>query len=159
MAMLFQRRLAIPLWAIACFTLALTAPPSGTLFLMPPTTVFAIAAIGIAAIVLLMPGRIPWLRSSRAPTRVLPSKPRDTRRPAITVAAGTGARTLARVESERSRPRPRSGTHGRRRRLADIATAGVTRVVPSPGDHPDPTVASTSLTGLRARATGEAHIS
>ena len=95
MATLFQRRLAIPLWAIACFTLALTAPPSGTLFLMPPTTVFAIAAIGIAAIVLLMPGRIPWLRSSRAPTRVLPSKPRDTGRPAITLAAGTGVRTLA----------------------------------------------------------------
>ena len=46
MAMLFQRRLAIPLWAIACFTLALTAPPSGTLFLMPATTVFAIAAVG-----------------------------------------------------------------------------------------------------------------
>ena len=69
MAIVFQRRLAIPLWAIALFMLALTAPPSGTLFLMPPTTVFAIAAIGVAAIVLLMPGRIPWLRTSRAAAR------------------------------------------------------------------------------------------
>ena len=95
MALVFQRRLAIPLWAIAFFTLALTAPPAGTLFLMPPTTVFAIAAIGVAAIVFLMPGRIAWLRTSRAPVCVLPSKPRDQARPAITIVAETGVRTLA----------------------------------------------------------------
>ena len=73
MAFVFQRRLAIPLWAIACFTVALTAPPTATLFLMPPTTVFAIAAVGIAAIVFLMSGSIPSLRTSCAPVRVLPS--------------------------------------------------------------------------------------
>ena len=95
MAFVFQRRLAIPLWAIACFTVALTAPPAGTLFLMPPMTVFAIAAIGVAAIVFLMPGRIAWLRTSRAPVCVLPSKPRDQARPAITIVAETGVRTLA----------------------------------------------------------------
>ena len=33
MALMFQRRLAIPLWAIAFFTLALTAPPTATPFL------------------------------------------------------------------------------------------------------------------------------
>ena len=60
MAFVFQRRLAIPLWAVAFFTVALTAPPTATPFLMLPTTVFAIAAVGIAAIVFLMPNSIPW---------------------------------------------------------------------------------------------------
>ena len=69
MAFVFRRRLAIPLWAIAFFTVALTAPPTVTLFLMPPTTIFAIAVVGIAAIVFLMPGSIPWLRTSRARSR------------------------------------------------------------------------------------------
>jgi hypothetical protein len=76
MALLFQRRLAIPLWGIVFFTVALTAPPTATLFLMPPTTVFAIAAVGIAALVLLVPGAIPWIRTPRALVRVLPL--RDT---------------------------------------------------------------------------------
>ena len=94
MALVFQRRLAIPLWAIAFLTVALTAPPTATLFLMPPTTVFAIAAVGIAAIVFLMPGAIPWLRTSRALVRVLPSGHRHQPSAAITLAAGTGVRTL-----------------------------------------------------------------
>ena len=94
MAFVFQRRLAIPLWAIACFTVALTAPPTATLFLMPPTTVFAIAAVGMAAIVFLMPGSIPSLRTSCAPVRVLPSARRDQASAAITMTAGTGVRTL-----------------------------------------------------------------
>ncbi len=59
MALVFQRRLAIPLWAVAFFTVALTAPPTATLFLMPLTTVFAIAAVGIAAIVFLKSGLLP----------------------------------------------------------------------------------------------------
>ena len=94
MAFVFQRGLAIPLWAIACFTVALTAPPTATLFLMPPTTVFAIAAVGMAAIVFLMPGSIPSLRTSCAPVRVLPSGRRDQASAAITMTAGTGVRTL-----------------------------------------------------------------
>jgi hypothetical protein len=69
MALVFPRRLAIPLWAIAFFTAALTAPPTGTLFLMPPTLIFATAAVAIAAIVFLMPGPTPWLRTSRALVR------------------------------------------------------------------------------------------
>jgi hypothetical protein len=94
MAFVFQRRLAVPLWAIAFFTVALTAPPTPTLFLMPPTTVFAMAAVGIAAIVCLMPGSFPWLRTSRALVRVLPSGHRDQATAAITMPAGTGVRTL-----------------------------------------------------------------
>jgi hypothetical protein len=61
---------------------------------MPPATTFAIAAVGIAAIVFLMPGSIPWLRTSRAPVRVLPSRHRDQPSVAITLASGTGVRTL-----------------------------------------------------------------
>jgi hypothetical protein len=72
MALVFQRGLAIPVLAVAFFTVALTAPPTAMLFLMPPTTAFAIAAVGIAAIVFWMPGAIPWLRPSRALVRVLP---------------------------------------------------------------------------------------
>ena len=94
MAFVFQRRLAVPLWAIAFFTVALTAPPTATLFVMPPITVFAIGAVGIAAIVFLMPGSIPWLRTSRAPVRVLPSRLRDKANVAITMTAGTGVRRL-----------------------------------------------------------------
>ena len=94
MAFVFQRRLAVPLWAIAFFTVALAAPPTATLFLMPPITVFAIATVGIAAIVFLMPGSSPWLRTSRAPVRVLPSRHRDQPNAAIRVTAGTRVRTL-----------------------------------------------------------------
>jgi hypothetical protein len=94
MAHVFHRRLAIPLWAIAFFTVVLTAQPTAPLFLMPPTTVLAIAAVGIAALVFLMPGSIPWLRTSRALVRVLPSGHRDQASAAITITAGTGVRTL-----------------------------------------------------------------
>ena len=76
MAFVFHRRLAIQLWAIAFFTVALAAPPPATPFLIPPTTLFVIAAVGIAAIVLSMTGAIPWLHRSRA------------------LAAGTRVRTL-----------------------------------------------------------------
>ena len=101
MASVFDRRLAIPLWAIAFVAVALTAPPTATLFLMPATTVFAIAAVGITAIVFLMPGSILWLRTSRARVRVAPSRHRDHASAAITMAAWTGVPTLA--EASRSR--------------------------------------------------------
>jgi hypothetical protein len=94
MAFVFHRRLAIPLWVIAFFTVALTAPPTATLFLLPPTTVFAIAAVGIAAMVFLMPGPVPWLRTSRTPVRVVPSGHRTQASAAITIAAGNGVRML-----------------------------------------------------------------
>jgi hypothetical protein len=94
MALVFQRRLAIPLWAIAFFAVALAAPQTLTLFLMPLTTLFAVAAFGIAAIVFLMPGSIPRLRTSRALARVLPSRHRGQANAAITMTAGTRVRTL-----------------------------------------------------------------
>ena len=81
MAFVFHRRLGMPVWAAAFFTVALTAPPTATLFLMPPTTVFAIAAVGIAAIVFLTPGSTRLrLRASRSLLRVVPSEYRDPRK-------------------------------------------------------------------------------
>ena len=61
MAFVFHRRLALPLWAIVFFTVALTAPPPAMLFPMPPTTLFVIAALGIAGIIIMMPGLVPGL--------------------------------------------------------------------------------------------------
>ena len=72
MAIMFHRRLAIPLWAIAFFTVALTARPRATLLLIPPTTLFAIALAGMAVLVFAMPRAFPWLRTSRSLARVKP---------------------------------------------------------------------------------------
>jgi hypothetical protein len=94
MGLVFHRRLAIPLWAIAFFTVALTAPTSATLFLMPPTTLFVIAVFGIAAIIFTMPGVVPWLRTSSSVVRAVPSRHRHKTSVAITMAAGTCVRTL-----------------------------------------------------------------
>jgi hypothetical protein len=102
MAFVFQRRLAIPLWAIAFFAVALTAPPPMTLFLMPPTTLFVIAAVGLAAIVFSMSGAMPWLRTSRALARVRPSGHRDHASAAITVAPGSCVRTIEASEPNRN---------------------------------------------------------
>ena len=95
MGLVFHRRLAIPLWAVAFFTVALTAPPPATLFfLMPPTALFVIAVVGIALIIFTMPGVILWLRTSRAAVRAVPSRDRHMTSAAITVAAGTFVRTV-----------------------------------------------------------------
>lgn len=94
MAFVFQRRLAIPLWALAFFIVALTAPPAPAPFMMTPTTVVAIAAVGIAAIVFLMPGAITRLRASRSLVRVVPSGYRIPAGPRMLLAAGTCVQTL-----------------------------------------------------------------
>jgi uncharacterized iron-regulated membrane protein len=94
MAFVFHRRLALPLWAIVFFTVALTAPPPAMLFPMPPTTLFVIAAFGIAGIIIMMPGLVPWLRTSRSVVRVPPSRHQDQARAAVTMTAGTCVRTL-----------------------------------------------------------------
>ena len=94
MAFMFHRRLATPQWAIAFFTVALTAPPTATLLLMPPTTVFAMVALGMAAIIFLVPGPIPWLRTSHALGRIFPYTHRDQASAGITLVAGTGVRTF-----------------------------------------------------------------
>jgi len=85
MALVFARRLAIPLWAIAFFTVALTASPP---------TLFVIAVVGIALFVLTVPSAIPWLRSSRSLVPVRPFRHRDRTKAAIEMAAGAGVRKL-----------------------------------------------------------------
>src|SRR5689334_21729404 len=72
MALVVHRRLAIPLWAIAFLTVALTTTR--------PTTLVVIALLGIA-IIFTMPG-------------VVPSRNQRKTRAAVTVAAGTCVRAL-----------------------------------------------------------------
>jgi hypothetical protein len=98
MAFLFHRRLAVPLWAIAFFAIALIPPPpTATLFLLPSTILFAITGVGIAAIVSLMPRPIPWLRTCRAVVRVLPCGQRDHLADyRMTSARGDGRRIVSR---------------------------------------------------------------
>ena len=69
MAVVFQRRLAIPVWVTAFLAVALTVPTSATLLLMPAITVFALAFLGIAATVFLMPELSPWSRPAVALAR------------------------------------------------------------------------------------------
>ena len=89
MGLVFHRRLAIPLWAIALLTVALAAAPPATQFLMPPTTRFVIGLLGIVAIIFTMPGMVPWLRTAHAVVRAVPSRHQHKTSRAITVAAGT----------------------------------------------------------------------
>jgi hypothetical protein len=84
----------LPLWAVAFFTVAFTTPPTATLFLMPPATIFAIAAVGIAAIVFLVPGAFTRLRASRSLVRVVPSEYPNPATARIVVAASIGVRKL-----------------------------------------------------------------
>lgn len=77
MALMFHRRLALPLWAIAFFAVALAAPPPATLLMMPPNTLFVMALAGIAVLVFAIPSAFPWLRPSRSLARVRPSIHRD----------------------------------------------------------------------------------
>jgi hypothetical protein len=81
------------LWAIAFFTVALTASPPATLFLAPPAVLLVIAAVGVAAIVFSMP-RIRRLRTSRSLVGARPAGHRHQATAAIMMAAGTCVRTL-----------------------------------------------------------------
>jgi hypothetical protein len=94
MGLVFHRRLAIPLWTIAFFTVALTVPPPATLFLMPPTTLLVVAVLGIAAILFTMPAVVPWLRTSRSVIGAVPSRHRQKTSVAVTMVAGTCVRAL-----------------------------------------------------------------
>ena len=100
MGFLVHRRLAMPLSAIALFAIALAAPAGATLLLMPATTVFVVAALGITAITFLTSGAIPSLRPSHSLARVPPSGQRDQTSEGIVVASSICARTLE--ESNRS---------------------------------------------------------
>ena len=96
MGLLFHRRLAIPLFAIALFAIAITAPAGATLVLMPATTVFLVAALGITAMTFWTSDAIP----SRVLARVPPSGPRAKGSGGIVITGSIGARTLE--ESNRS---------------------------------------------------------
>lgn len=85
MALMFHRRLAIPLWALAFCTIALAAPA------MVPSTRFALAVVGIAVILFTIARVSPGLRTSRSVARV---HSRDKTRAEVIVAAGTRVRTL-----------------------------------------------------------------
>jgi len=93
MALMFHRRLAIPLWAIAFFTIALAALPPATLPLMPPITLFVMALAGIAVLVFAKPGAFPWLRPSRSLARVRPSIHRDEASARYAIDGGICVRT------------------------------------------------------------------
>ena len=86
MAFVFQRRLAIPLWAMAFFAVVLAAPP--------PATPFLLGALGIAAIASTIAGLVPWLRASRSVADVGSHRRRDKRRAAFSIDRGTCVRTL-----------------------------------------------------------------
>ena len=113
MALMFHRRLAIPLWAIAFFTVALAAPPPATLLLMPPTTLFVITLAGIAVLVFAMPSAFPWLRTSRSLARVKPSIYRDKAGAGSAMDGGICMRTLRRAELAYRGGCARSCSHGR----------------------------------------------
>ena len=100
MGFLVHRRLAMPLSAIALFAVALAAPAGATLLLMPATTVFVVAALGITAITFLTSDAIPSLRPSHSLVRVPPSGQRDQTSEGIVMAGSICARTLE--ESNRS---------------------------------------------------------
>ena len=100
MGLLIHRRLAIPLSAIALFAVALAAPPGATLLLMPATTVFVVAALGITAISFLTSSAISSFRPSRSPARIPPSGHRDQASEGFVMAGGICALTLE--ESNRS---------------------------------------------------------
>jgi hypothetical protein len=86
MAFVFHRRLAIPLWAMAFFAVALAAPP--------PFTPFLIAVLGVAVIAFTIAGLVPWLRTSRSVIHVVSHRQRDKRSAAISINRGTCVRTL-----------------------------------------------------------------
>jgi hypothetical protein len=99
MAHMFHRRLTLPLSAIVLITVALTAPPPN-MVILTPATLFVIVSVGLASLILLMPGAILGLRTSGSLVRVLPPRHRDQATAALTIAAGTCAG--ARDEPNRS---------------------------------------------------------
>lgn len=88
MAFVFGRRLALPLWALAFFAVALTAPPPTTLFLM------VLVVLAIALMAFTVSRLAPSLRTSRPVVQVLPDGSRHKRHRPIDVAAAGRVRTL-----------------------------------------------------------------
>ena len=57
MALVFHRGLALPVWAMVFFAVALAASP--------PATPFLIAVLGIAVVIFAVRGLVPQLRAAR----------------------------------------------------------------------------------------------
>ena len=85
MAFVFHRGLALPVWAMAFFAVALTAPPPARPFLM---------ILGIALMAFALSGLAPWLRPSRSVVQGLSQGSRQRRKAPVNVAAGACVRTL-----------------------------------------------------------------
>ena len=94
MLFVLHRRLAIPLWAVAFFTVAFATPPTATLFPMRTAAAFALAAVGTAAIVFLVRAAVTRLRASRALVGMVPSECPHPASARTGVAAGSGVRKL-----------------------------------------------------------------
>jgi hypothetical protein len=98
MAFVFQRGLAIPVWAVAFVAVALTAP----LRPMPPVPVL----LGIAVIALTMMAMIQWRRTSRVPVEVRPLRRSDRAHTGIIMTTMSARRRVRTVDSEASAPAP-----------------------------------------------------
>jgi hypothetical protein len=86
MAIIFHRGVAIPLWAVAFFAVALSAPAR----VMPSL----IALLGIAVIGSTMRPIVRWLRRSRSRVELLPAVDHDPPPARIIMTAGTRTRTV-----------------------------------------------------------------
>lgn len=87
MAIVFQRGLAIPLWAVVFCAVALSTPPR----MMPSL----IAFLGIAVAACTIPAIVRWFRPSRRPLiEVLPAVDQDPAPAGIIMTAGTRTRTI-----------------------------------------------------------------
>jgi hypothetical protein len=69
MALVFHRGLALPLWAMVFLTVALTA--------LPPATPFLIAVLGIAVIAFMVGGLVLQLRKARSVVHVVTHRHRQ----------------------------------------------------------------------------------
>jgi hypothetical protein len=69
MALVFHRGLALPLWAMVFFAVALTASP--------PATPFLIAVLGIAVIAFMVGGLVLQLRKARSVVHVVTHRQRQ----------------------------------------------------------------------------------
>jgi hypothetical protein len=94
MGLVVHGRLAIPLLAIAFFTVAVAVPAAAAPLLIPPTTALVVAALGITAIVFLMSSAIPFLRASHSLVPVRGSGQWEQASSRITMTGGICTRTL-----------------------------------------------------------------
>jgi hypothetical protein len=85
MAFAFHHRLAIPLWAMAFFAVALSTAPA---------TPFLMAVFGVAVIAFTIARLVPWSRISQSVVHVVSDTQLHQRSAAISMNRGTSVRTL-----------------------------------------------------------------